>query len=129
MSDDGNPLTTSDPAWLPSALEIPNPNPLMNVYTPPYPDYPSAHAAYGGAAAEILKLFFGTDNISVDQTSPTRPGITRHYSSFSKAARDNSLSRIYIGYHFSKCMSGMAKNKEDKSLTYVFNHSFKESGE
>ena len=128
MTDDGNPLTTGDPGWLPSALEIPNANPLMNAYTPPHPDYPSAHAAYGGAAAEILKLFFATDNTSVDQTSPTRPGVTRHYSSFSTAARDNSLSRIYIGYHFRKtCLDGEEQGRQ--IATYVFNHSFRESGE
>jgi hypothetical protein len=66
-----NPLTTGDLNWLPSGLDIPNVNPLLNAYTPPHPDYPSAHATYGEAAAEILKLFFGTDNTSVDQTSPT----------------------------------------------------------
>jgi hypothetical protein len=100
----------------------------MNAYTPPHPDYPSAHAAYGGAASEILKLFFGTDNTSVDQTSPTRPGVTRHYSSFSTAARDNSLSRIYIGYHFRKtCLDGEEQGRQ--IATYVFNHSFRESGE
>jgi PAP2 superfamily len=128
LADDGNALTTSDPTWLPSALEIPNANPLMNAYTPPHPDYPSAHAAYGGAAAEILKLFFGTDNTSVDQTSPTRPGVIRHYSSFSAAARDNSLSRIYVGYHFRKtCLAGEEQGKQ--IATYIFNHSFRESGE
>lgn len=128
MADDGNPNTTDVSDWLPSALEIPNANPLMNAYTPPHPDYPSAHSAYGGAAAEILKLFFGTDNSSVDQTSPTLPGVTRHYSSFSQAARDNALSRIYIGYHFRKtCLDGEEQGKQ--IANYVFNHSFKESNE
>ncbi|MGI8600134.1 MAG: hypothetical protein ACR2KB_12850, partial [Chitinophagaceae bacterium] len=90
-----------DPNWLPGYIEGPNlANPAANMYTPPIAEYPSAHANFGGAASEILKLFFGTDQISVNQTSPTAPGVTRHYSSLAQAAWDNSLSRIYVGYHF-----------------------------
>jgi hypothetical protein len=86
---DGNPNTAGDPAW--DVLAPP---------TPPIPDYPSNHATNGGAAAEVLKDFFEKDNISFDATSNSLPGITRHYNSFSQATRDNSLSRIYVGYHF-----------------------------
>jgi hypothetical protein len=128
LSDDGNPLTTGNPDWLPSSLEIPAANPLMNAYTPPMPDYPSAHASLGGAAAEILKSFFGMDEVPVDQTSGTLPGVTRHYNTFSQAARDNSLSRIYVGYHFRKaCMAG---EEQGKNIGYfVFTHSFRENVE
>ncbi len=124
--DDGNPLTIADAGWLPSSLEIPAANPLMNAYTPPMPDYPSAHAALGGAAAEVLKRFFGTDVMPVDQTSPTFPGVTRHYNTFSQAARDNSLSRIYVGYHFRKaCDAGETQGRDIGG--YVFSHSFREN--
>jgi len=75
-----------------------------------------------------LKLFFESDNVSVEQTSLTTPGVTRHYSTISQAARDNSLSRIYVGYHFRKaCLAGEEQGK--LSAAYVFNHSFRESGE
>ena len=129
LADDGNLLTLSDPNWLPSYTEIPNPvNPALNVYTPPIAEYPSAHSMYGGAAAEILKLFFSTDNISVNQTSTTAPGITRHYSTLSQAARDNSLSRIYVGYHFrNACLKGEEQGRQ--IANYVFNNSFLESGD
>jgi hypothetical protein len=124
LADDGNPLTPGNPGWLPSSTEIPAANPLMNAYTPPMPDYPSAHASLGGAAAEILKSFFGTDAMPVDQTSGTLPGVTRHYNTFSQAARDNSISRIYVGYHFRKaCMAGEEQGKQIGS--YVFSHSFR----
>jgi hypothetical protein len=33
LADDGNPLTVANPNWLPSSLEIPNVNPVMNAYT------------------------------------------------------------------------------------------------
>jgi hypothetical protein len=124
---DGNPNTIGNATWLPSYTEIPNVlNPAQNAYTPPIPDYPSAHANFGGAAAEILKLFFGTDNVSVDQTSLTLPGVTRHYSSISQAARDNSLSRVYVGFHFRKaCMAGEEQGRQ--IANFVFTHSFREN--
>jgi hypothetical protein len=121
---DGNPETAGDPGWLPSYLEIPNViNPALNAYTPPIAEYPSAHAAFGGAAAEILKMFLGTDYISVDQTSPTTPGVNRYYTSLDKAARDNSLSRIYVGYHFRlACLKGEEQGKQ--IAAFVYNNSF-----
>lgn len=124
--NDGNNNTVGDASWLPMYTEGPNSRfPAFSVNTPPLPDYPSAHANYGGAAAEILALFFGGDFISVDQTSPTLPGVTRHYSSLAQAARDNSLSRIYVGYHFRKaCLAGEEQGKQ--IANYVFNNSFRE---
>ncbi|HEX6848181.1 MAG TPA: hypothetical protein VF144_14465 [Chitinophagaceae bacterium] len=127
IADDGNTNTIGDATWLPGYTEGPDPdNPAFNVYTPPIPDYPSAHANFGGTASEILKLFFETDNISINQTSPTTPGVTRHYSSISKAARDNSLSRIYVGYHFrNACLKGEEQGRQIAS--YVFNNKFREA--
>jgi PAP2 superfamily len=123
---DGNNNTTGDVNWLPMYIETPNvANPALNVYTPPIPDYPSAHANFGGAAAEVLALFFETDFVSVDQTSTTLPGVTRQYTSISNAARDNSLSRIYVGFHFrNACLVGEAQGRQIGN--YVFNNSFRE---
>lgn len=123
-NDDGNQNTTGDPNWLPSYTEGENlNNPALNVYTPPIPDYPSAHANFGGAAGEILKLFFETNEISVNQTSNTAPGVNRHYSTITKAIRDNSLSRIYVGFHFRlACIKGEEQGVQ--IARYVFNHSF-----
>lgn len=125
---DSNPATTKDAGWLPGYLEIPNPDPAMNVYTPPLPEYPSLHAAYGGAAGEVLRLFFGRDNISVDMTSLTAPDITRHYSSLSTAIRHNSLSRIYVGYHFRKAVIAGEEQGIDVA-NYVFHNAFREEGD
>ena len=126
---DGNPNTAGNTSWLPSYTETPNlTNAALNINTPPIPDYPSAHAGFGGAGAEILRLFFETDKVSIDQTSTTTPGVTRHYSSLSLAARDNSLSRIYVGYHFrNACLKGEQQGKEIAS--YVFGHAFRERTE
>ena len=44
--------------------------------------------------------------------SITLPGSPRTFTSLSQAARENSLSRIYVGYHFRKaCLDGEALGK------------------
>lgn len=93
---DGNPDTAGDPAWQVLVAPI-----------PPIADHPSAHAAAGGAAAKLMKLFFDKDNFSFSFESSSFPGNPRSYTSLSDAARENSLSRMYVGYHFRKaCMNG-----------------------
>ncbi|ESU22359.1 hypothetical protein FEDK69T_23440 [Flavobacterium enshiense DK69] len=97
-NNDGNPNTVGDPDW--QVLVFP---------TPPVADHPSAHATAGGAAAELLKQVFEKDNFSFAAQSTTLPNKTRNFGSLSQAARENSLSRIYVGYHFRKaCMDGEA---------------------
>jgi len=99
--NDGNPNTVGDPNWQVLVFPI-----------PPIADHPSAHAAAGGAAAELLKHFFENDEFDFSFESSTLPGNARNYGSFSQAARENSLSRIYVGYHFRKaCMDGEALGK------------------
>jgi len=67
--------------------------------TPPIPEWPSAHAMAGGAAAEVLRLEIpGTTQFTM--TTPTALHGPRHYASVDDAARDNSLSRIYVGFHW-----------------------------
>lgn len=84
---DNNPNTIADPNW----------EPLLD--TPPFPDYISGHSIFGGASAEILKLFYGTDNISFDIPSQELPGVARYYGSFSQAAQEDADSRLYGGVH------------------------------
>jgi hypothetical protein len=86
---DGNDRTLADPAW----------SSFLN--TPPVPDYTSTHSVLGGAAAEVLRRFFRSDNVAFTTTSGAPfAGTTRFYSSFSKAADENGASRIYAGIHF-----------------------------
>ena len=96
---DGNPETAGDPFWTPLRP------------TPPDQDYASGHAIEGGAAAEVLKEFFGTDQISFEDCGVTLPAgrtcsdpspVLRSYTSFSQAAAENAYSRILIGFHFRK---------------------------
>ena len=94
---DGNPATTADPTW----------TPLLE--NPPIPEYDSGHAVEGGAAAEVLRRFFRTDGMSFSACSYTLPAgqtcgdaspTLRHFTSFSQAADENAVSRIYVGFHF-----------------------------
>jgi hypothetical protein len=98
---DGNPATTADPTWTPLAT------------TPPIPDYDSAHAVEGGAAAQVFREFFGTDRIAFSACSLSLPEgqrctdaapVWRSYASFSQAAEENGVSRILVGYHFRKAV-------------------------
>lgn len=124
-TNDGNSNTAGDASWLPSLTEVPNANPLFTVYTPPVPEYPSSFAMNGGAAAEVLRLFFGTDEYSFDLTSTRLPDMTRHYNSFSAAARENSISKIYGGFYFRKSVvDGEEMGKQ--IANYVFTHAFRE---
>lgn len=91
-STDGNPGTLEDAAWTP-LLPIPS-----------FPSFTSGHSAFSMAGASVLANFFGTDNItfSADAESPFLPlGYTRTYSSFSEAAAEAGMSRIYGGIHYS----------------------------
>ena len=93
------PDTAGDPTWTPLRP------------TPPDQDYPSGHSIEGGAGAEVLKQFFGTDQISFQDCSVTLPAgstcsdalpVFRSYTSFSQAAAENAYSSILIGFHFRK---------------------------
>jgi hypothetical protein len=87
-ASDGNPATAPDPAWQPF------------IVTPPFPENISGHSTFGAAAATVLALFFGTDNVAFDSTSDALPGVVRHFSTFSSAAIENAVSRVYGGVHF-----------------------------
>jgi hypothetical protein len=116
---DGNPDTTADPNWIPLGAPADNGTPITDPnhpanFTPPFPSYASGHATFGGALFTTLADFYGTDNIhftlhsdefngvNKDQYGNTRdPNVTRSYTSFSQAAAENAMSRIYLGIHWS----------------------------
>jgi membrane-associated phospholipid phosphatase len=86
---DGNPETAADPNWLP---EVGN--------TTPDPSYPGAHAVISAAAAEVLTSFFRKDHFEFSVTSEVLAGVDRSFTSFSAAAEEATLSRIFAGVHF-----------------------------
>jgi hypothetical protein len=79
---------TADPNWTPLAP------------TAQDPSYPGAHAVISAAAADVLSSFFGSDSFHFSAQSTALPGVERSFPSFSAAANEASLSRIYAGQHF-----------------------------
>jgi hypothetical protein len=86
---DNNPATMADPNWLP---EVGN--------TPSDPSYPGAHAVIAAAGATVLNSFLGTDQFTFCVTSEVMAGVQRFFPTFSAAAQESTLSRIFAGAHF-----------------------------
>lgn len=85
---DNNPQTDPDTTWIP-----------LSTKTAPDPSYPGAHSAISFAASRVLQSELG-DHIALNVTSESLAGVIRHFTSFSGAAEEAGLSRIYAGQHF-----------------------------
>ena len=86
---DSNPDTMADANWLP---EVGN--------TTPDPSSPGAHAVISAAGATVLRSFLEEDQFDFNVTSEVLPGVERSFHSFSAAAEEATLSRIFAGVHF-----------------------------
>ena len=95
---DSNPATQADTSWTPL------------IVTPPFPSYVSGHSTFSSAASAVLTRLLGP---SIDFTSQSdtasgwRPLSTteiapkvRTFTSFTQAADEAGMSRIYGGIHF-----------------------------
>jgi hypothetical protein len=108
---DGNLNTIVDRTYSPLGAPASNINPGVN-FTPPFPAYPSGHATFGGALFQILRKFYGTDNIpftfvsdefngvTTDHRGQVRPRTPRSFPSLAVAEEENGQSRIYLGIHW-----------------------------
>lgn len=110
--DDGVAETTNDPTWNPVGVSVVNTTSAIRV-TPPFPAYPSGHAAFGAATFEVMRAFFGDrtpftfvsgeyDGTGVDPFAPgeLRPWTPVRYRTLSAAQAENGVSRIYNGVHW-----------------------------
>jgi hypothetical protein len=88
-------------------------NPGSNL-TPGFPGYPSGHSTYSSAGATVLKLATGSDYFGFSTVIPADFGrvekgihpippvdTTMTFETFSDAAEQAGLSRLYGGIHFS----------------------------
>lgn len=99
-TNDGNPRTEPDADWN---------NTHRHTYA--FPSYPSAHGTACAAAMKAFQATFG-DRVSftmrtpeVDSAGPLSDKIpmnpeTRSFGSFSDAAMECAMSRVYLGIHF-----------------------------
>ena len=67
--------------------------------TPPFPEYPSGHSTQSAAAAAVLAALVG-DVAFDDSTSRSLGHPVRRFPSFTAAADEAGMSRVYGGIHF-----------------------------
>ncbi len=99
-ASDGNPHTQPDAEWN-----------NLHRHTYAFPSYPSAHGTVCAAAMTVLADTYGDRHPftmhtpEVDSAGPLSPKLamdppTRAFDSFSAAAMECALSRVYLGIHF-----------------------------
>lgn len=72
-------------------------------FTPEFPTYPSGHATFAAAAAEVLTQSMGHYYEMIDNSHKGRTefiGTPRRFGSFRQMAQENAYSRLPIGVHF-----------------------------
>jgi membrane-associated phospholipid phosphatase len=111
---DGNPRTQPDPEWE-----------NTHRHTYPFPSYPSAHGTACGAALTVLADTFGDRRPltlrveAVESSGPRSVKVamqppTRSFASFSDAAMECALSRVYLGIHFR--YDSLAGNRQGRAV-------------
>jgi hypothetical protein len=101
----GNPflIGQGDPNWMPEGAPAHDGG---GNFTPPFPSYTSGHGTIGTALFKMMEDFYGTDSVQFTIKTDEFNTLTdmalspRTYYSFSQAAGENALSRIYLGIHF-----------------------------
>jgi hypothetical protein len=132
---DGNPDTVGDLSFTPFGAPASNTQGMPD-FTPPFPAYPSGHAAFGGALFQVLRRFYRSDDIAFtfvsdewngvtrDSQGNVRPRLPRHFESLSQAEEENGQSRIYLGIHWSFDKSeGIAQGR--RVADYVFENALR----
>jgi hypothetical protein len=114
-SADISPEGASDLKWTPLGGQVSNGTNAGRNLTPPFPSYPSGHAAFGGALFRGMSLFLKTPpggikfnfvsdeynglNRGPGETEP-RARVPVDFRSFDDAEYLNAESRIYLGIHW-----------------------------
>jgi hypothetical protein len=106
----GNPNTPEDPNWQPLGAQKDNGGGTN--FTPNFPSYVSGHATFASATFQVLRDFYGTDEIAfsfqsdeyngvtVDDQGNVRPPVTRSYTNLTQPEMEVHDSRIYLGIHW-----------------------------
>ena len=85
---DGNDDTAADGNWTPL------------IETPMHPEYPCAHCILAAALGTVLADEPGIDAARLRATSPTLPGVERHWRSIGDFVAEVANARVYAGVHF-----------------------------
>jgi len=82
-------------------------------YSPPFAEYTSGHSAFSAAGAEVLRQYTGSDYFGAsvafepgesrfEPTVTPKDTVTLEWDSFSDAADEAGMSRLYGGIHFTE---------------------------
>lgn len=94
-----------------------------NFPTPPFPEHVSGHSSFSAAAATVLRLFTGSDalgasavvepgSMTIEPAMPTS-GVRLSWATFTAAAEQAGISRIYGGIHFDNAnLAGLAMGRK-----------------
>jgi len=105
---DNNARTDVDTGWSPFLT------------TPQHPEFPAAHGVIQTAGTRVLEMYFG-QHYGFDTTSPTVPGVTRHYDDFDAFAEEGGFARILGGMHFRNSIE--VGHREGKSVAnWILDH-------
>ena len=109
----GSPGTDTDPN--------PDWQPLIN--TPNFPEYPPGHVSVSGAVTHMLRLFFGTDQLTFQMitTNPNALQKTRYFTRFSQAEDEVIDARIYVGIHY-RTSGRVGRTQGLRVANWVFKH-------
>lgn len=123
VSADDSPEGARNPRWTPLGAPVTNGTDEGRNLTPPFPAYPSGHAAFGGALFRAMTLYFQANadpaapfpdegiaftfvsdeynglNRGPGETNP-RKRVEVDFDSFNDAEELNARSRIYLGIHW-----------------------------
>lgn len=91
--------------------------------SPPFAEYTSGHSTFSAAGAAVLKLFTGSDDFggsivfgagaSLFESNTPAADVTLQWDTFSAAADEAGISRLYGGIHFTEGdLNGRAEGAE-----------------
>lgn len=109
-AEDGDATTAAVPGWKPVGASVINSD-HPELFTPPFPAYPSGHATFGAAMFQVLRSFFPDrtpftftsdeyNGLGLDPNGTPRPLVPVRYRSFQEAQEENGQSRIFNGVHW-----------------------------
>ncbi|MFG2112083.1 vanadium-dependent haloperoxidase [Streptomyces sp. NPDC048718] len=89
--------THPDAGWRPESRDR-----AGNSFSPPFPAFVSGHATFAGAWSQVLRNYVGRDDFAFEAGTddPYAQGATRSFTSFSAAAREDAVSRVWLGVHY-----------------------------
>ncbi len=81
------------------------------IVTPPFPEYTSGHSVLSAAAARVLSASLGEREFTDDTQLPLGHP-PRHFKSFTSAAAEAGISRLYGGIHYPMAIeNGLAQGR------------------